>query len=273
MPKKLNSDDFLLTHIEEYDKARGLLKIGRGAGVVLGESGSGKTVLVMKQVMKTYWVEDNNGKPRIFNGNKVPLFTEIIVCSCNPATSLRWKNFFKKQFNRDIEPITPDQLAEVHQAISQRYTESLAERGFGPESLFILDDIAGRSGSDSLLVRNNQTLMSLSADGRNVGCRTIILAQDATLVPRSVFKGAKYKVTFKNEDPDEREDHIFPKILNAGVSALPNLKGATKAQRTAYFNQEMDTLKSYQCIIVYRYKKKEQGKADKDVTLIYKYIA
>ena len=273
-PKKSSENDFLSHHIEEYDKVRGLLKIGRGAGIILGESGSGKTVLAMKQVIKTYWAQDNNGKIRIDNkGNKIPLFTEIIVCSCNPATSLRWKTFFKRTFNRDIEPITPDLLGEIYAAISARYTESLSERGFGPESLFILDDIAGRASSESLLVRNNQTLISLSADGRNVGCRTLVLAQDATLVPKSVFKGAKYKVTFKNEDFDEREDHIFPKILSGTTSALPHLKGLSPAHRRLYFHQEMDSLEAYQCIIVYRYKKKEEGKRDKDVSLIYKYIA
>lgn len=267
--------DYFSKHIPAHRGKTMLRKVPQGTSFYLGPSESGKSSLMMEQIKITYWACDKEGNPITINGKKHPYFNDVVICSVNSSTRLRWEHFFKKQFNREITSIGVDELDPVYQMVKTRHTERLAEtskngnKGTAPKTLIILDDIIGKEEEDSLYVQNNAAVKELATSGRNIGVTCLYASQSVIYIPMLAFTNAKFKAIFQFDQVKDRKA-LFDKIFNSRA-LVPHIKEAPDRVRFEYFNREMDSLELHECLIVVKYIKNE-GKPNAELVHdIYKY--
>lgn len=269
--KQFYEAQYFSKHLPEYEGKNGLVKFFEGLNILEGETGAGKTVLAMRQAELSYWAIDQNGNfLKDSNGFGVPYFQEVVLCSLKESTVLDWRYFFKTKFNRNMLAILPSGLDEVYAAISTRHAEAKAANlPMMPKTLLIIDDIIGKENQDVTYIQNSATMKEISSASRHDGVTCVYLSQSTIFVPQIAFTNAKYKAIFKFDTDNERK-HLFNKVFGAR-ELIPHIKEAPKSVREEYINRELDSLKTYQCIIVFKYIKNPGTRQAETKYKIYKY--
>jgi len=266
------------THIPTYSSESGLMSLFPGMNLYIGKSTSGKTYLAMKQIESCYYATNASGKALIKNGSKVSQFTEIIIVTLNQSTGVRWQSFFKKNFNRDVPVFPTADLLDLYKGISTRHSRALKQFGYGPKTLLIFDDCAGASdvgndSSDARILRNMPVMISIATSGRNLDLYCCFMAQSPKHIPNECYDNAKYMACFNLNNINTREDHVFPKMLSSCTKSLPHLTTVSKNIRNIYFHREMDSLRTYECLVRFEFVKRLPNGEFQEIEKIYKYRA
>ena len=269
--KQFYEKEYFSKHLPEYEGKNGLLKLQEGLNILEGESGAGKTVLAMRQTELSYWAINPDGTyQKDERGYGVPYFQEIVLCTLKQNTKQDWEYFFKTKFNRKMLAIPPSMLDQVYNEIETRHADARAARlPVMPKTLLIIDDIIGKENQDVTYIQNSAAMKEISSASRHDGVTCVYLSQSSIFVPLVAFTNAKYKAIFKFDTDNERK-HLFNKVFGAR-EYVTHIKDAPKSVREEYFNREMDSLKTYQCIIVYKYITDPGTRQAKTIHKIYKY--
>lgn len=236
----------------------GLMNLFKGLNAYVGKTKSGKTNYLQQQLIQCYYATDRNGNVLLDrNRNKVTNYPNILLFSLNQTTKLRWVNFFKKAFNREILAYDISRLEEKMAQINTLHAQHEKQYGYGCNTLIIFDDCVGASGEiktgGATQLKNMGPLAEIATNGRNTDITAAILVQDPTLISNICYTNAVFIACFEIPNIRQRETHVFPKMLSSCDKSLPFLINYTIQERNKFFHRKMQALEAFQCIVKFDY--------------------
>lgn len=248
--------------IEHLNGRNNLPRIFPGLNIFVGPGCCGKTFLCKKML-----------EISMYDSNNKPMFSCVIVLDVNPATTQRWKDWFKTKFNIDVILVKVNELQKVYQNIGIRYAECLSRIDpktgrkylWGPTTLIVIDDFAGsnaNAGKDTRLLKNLPCIVSAALDGRNIGVYMCMIAQKPTMIAPDCYENSKFIAVGRIKNINTLKDHIIPKVLSQCTMKFPFTLRWNATMRQDWFARQMSTMVDYEFLMRYEYKEDGQTREE-----------
>lgn len=277
MAKELRKQEIDSHHLRVRTGNEYLLRVFPGLNIILAPGTQGKTTYCRAMVQKT-----------MINSMGGPMFNSVIVVSNNPATQVRWQNWFKSPAPQGIGYkgflmiINSTQLPAVYTHMSKRYANYLQQIDpstgryytHGPNTLFVADDLMADIEDDkkkkkvTSSIKNMECVKAAATDGRNSGIYFILIGHHPGQIHPACYENAKFIAVGKFKSLDLLEDQIIPKICSQCTDPYPFTRAWLKSMRRDWFINEMTDMKRFYFLTVFNYIDKDNE--DKTEMIIFK---